>query len=322
MIAVIDYSNDPKIYNLCGDKIKYNYELIKHLILKFKNNTRYIIKLAEDYFDATRTEEDEKDFPTIEYLEVLLTLDKFLKPKLEDDIIIEKLRVKKEYLSYRMSFEIALKNGGLDYDHSSMGFDIIEFTFPGSVLIKDFFAYNMIDEIISSTDLEKKLHSSYKGKPIAPKSTLVKLIKEYDLELADYVATRIKEFTPFVKKVEDIMARWVSYEKGAKIEKSIDIIDAIYLFLSENGYMMLASDNQILTYFGRKYNFIDEIGELESDYTPEELDLSQCSFAEIGLINKLDNIVKLIVAGEYDPYIKEETPSICEIRQYKLPINK
>lgn len=319
MIAVINYSEDSKMYELCGDKIKYNYELIKFMITKFNDNPDFIIKLANDYFDRTVTEADENDIPPIEYLEVLLTLDKNLPKSLEDNIVIEKIRARNEYLRYRVSFEATLESDSEAVNANSLGFDYIEYFFSGSVLIKDFFAYNMIDEIFSSNNVEKILHEYYKKKPKSSKSVLIELLKKYDLELAYYVAARIKKFESHLNEIEKMIGRWEAYEIRCKSEKANDVVDAIYMFLDEHSYGILSSVDQLITYFGNKYNIMEYIQREGMDVDLTELDIKNRSFLERGLINRLDSIIRLIIAGEYDSYIYNNSEQKCEIKQYKIP---
>lgn len=320
MMAVINYSGDSKMYALCGDKIKYNYELIKYMIVRFKSDPSYIINLADEFFGKIQTE-CEDGFPTLEYLEVLLTLDKCLKPSLEDDIIKAKFRARNEYLNYRVSYEASKEQSEAVSNQISIGFDFIEASFPESVLIKDFFAYNMIDEILSS-NTEHKIHGMFKKRPTSSLTTLIEIIKREDLELAYYVAARPKEFSIHIKEIERIINRWDAYEAKERLEKSNEIIDAIYLFLREYSYGIVSSDYSLLTYFGRKYNFLDDVKAIDPDFIPEELELRNKSILERGLINRLDNIVKLIIAGEYDSYIYNNNSGSCEIKQYKIPNKK
>ena len=50
MTSVINYTNDVKMYSLCSDELKKDYEFVKYLVLKFKNNPDYITKIADYYF--------------------------------------------------------------------------------------------------------------------------------------------------------------------------------------------------------------------------------------------------------------------------------
>lgn len=319
MMAVINYSNDYKMYSFCGDKIKYNYELIKFMIQKFNANTNYVIELANDYFDHTLTDEYLDDIPTIEYLEVLLTLDKYLPRSLEENIIMEKIRARNEYMRYRVSFEASLEN---DPEENSLGFDFIEYFYSGSVLIKDFFAYNMIDEIFSSHKIEKKLHETYKEKPNSSISVLIELLKCYDMELAYYVTARIKEFNTHLNEIDKMINRWDTYITNSRHEKANDVIDAIYKYYDEFGYAIASSVDQIITYFGNKYNILEEMKIADTYFMPAELDLKSKRFQERSLITQLDSIIRLILNDKYDPYVYANNYKKCEIKQYKIPINK
>ena len=51
IIEVTDLSNDKNIYNLCDQKLKQNFRLMKFLILKFKDDKKFAKKVARDYIE-------------------------------------------------------------------------------------------------------------------------------------------------------------------------------------------------------------------------------------------------------------------------------
>lgn len=46
---IIDFSNDKSMYNLCDDELKKNFNLMKFLVLKFKDDEQFIKKIARDF---------------------------------------------------------------------------------------------------------------------------------------------------------------------------------------------------------------------------------------------------------------------------------
>ena len=56
MTKVIDFSNDEKMYNFCSEKLKKDYEFIKYIILKFRNNIEFITEVADYFLDNTDTD--------------------------------------------------------------------------------------------------------------------------------------------------------------------------------------------------------------------------------------------------------------------------
>ena len=56
MMLVIGTTNDNKMYNLCSDELKVNYEFVKYLIIKFKNNIDFICEVADYYLAKTKEE--------------------------------------------------------------------------------------------------------------------------------------------------------------------------------------------------------------------------------------------------------------------------
>ena len=48
MMGVISYTNDIKIYSLCSESIKKDYEFVKYLVLKFKDNPETRMKIRHE----------------------------------------------------------------------------------------------------------------------------------------------------------------------------------------------------------------------------------------------------------------------------------
>ena len=71
MMQVISISNDYNFYNLCSEKVKLDYDFIKYLILKFKNNINFICDVANEYIEKT-----EDDFARTELALIMRDLTK------------------------------------------------------------------------------------------------------------------------------------------------------------------------------------------------------------------------------------------------------
>ena len=55
---IIDFSNDKSMYNLCDDELKKNFNLMKFLVLKFKDDEQFIKKIARDFSNCSDNETD------------------------------------------------------------------------------------------------------------------------------------------------------------------------------------------------------------------------------------------------------------------------
>ena len=61
MISVISYTDDYKMYSSCSEEVKKDYELVKYLVLKFKDKKDFIIKVADYYLDNTDTDWERRE---------------------------------------------------------------------------------------------------------------------------------------------------------------------------------------------------------------------------------------------------------------------
>lgn len=51
MMSVIEITRDKKMYNLCSDEMKTNYEFVKFIINIFKEDKKFICKIANEYIN-------------------------------------------------------------------------------------------------------------------------------------------------------------------------------------------------------------------------------------------------------------------------------
>jgi len=65
MMGVISYTNDPKMYSFCSESVKQNYEFVKYLVLKFKDNSEFITAIADNYLDNTDTDWERRELNII-----------------------------------------------------------------------------------------------------------------------------------------------------------------------------------------------------------------------------------------------------------------
>ena len=65
MMGVISYTNDTKMYSSCSELVKQDYEFVKYLVLKFKDNSEFITAVADNYLDNTDTDWERRELNII-----------------------------------------------------------------------------------------------------------------------------------------------------------------------------------------------------------------------------------------------------------------
>ena len=152
MMWVISYTNDIKMYSFCSESVKLNYEFVEYLVLKFKDNSEFIMTVADNYLDNADTDWESKELSII--------MEKVLPKELA-----EKYEVLNEtsYFTKRLEVEIAKAKDSKLESMVGMGFLLMFDQYNGSDIILDYYANNMVGEIIrdNNIDFEKMLHTQF-----------------------------------------------------------------------------------------------------------------------------------------------------------------
>lgn len=71
MMEVIKITADKKMYRLCSEEIKDNYEFVRFMVEKFKDDKKFIIEIPTNYLNKTNKED-------IKYKELIFLMRKLL----------------------------------------------------------------------------------------------------------------------------------------------------------------------------------------------------------------------------------------------------
>ena len=132
---IIDFSNDKSMYNLCDDELKKNFNLMKFLVLKFKDDEQFIKKIARDFSKCSDNETDIFEINII--VSELVKID--YENIAENDIFID---AKGMFHLLNLSYMSEMK-GEEDYDvinFLQMGFICFKETYEGRKTIIDYIA--------------------------------------------------------------------------------------------------------------------------------------------------------------------------------------
>lgn len=280
MKAVIDVSNDEKLYGLCSEDIKYNYEMIKFLINKFHDNLDFIIKVVMDFLDNYDHINWYKDYnedyfleaqESIGELEVLIAIDEYLQKRvLDENTIAIKFRLKEKYTKFRIIVELAASstNENKLKDTLDKGFSLVEILFPASYPIKDYYAKSIIDEILMSSEgntYEDKIHKLWNSleKPVSALKTLIKIVKKYDFELANYIIARPEPFTKYIQEIDSIINNWDNYNKKIIDERILDILDVINDYYYKYGHLLCTEEFECVKHYAELLNLEERFQALD-----------------------------------------------------------
>ena len=71
MIEVIEKTNDKRMYNLCSNNVSLDYEFVKYIVLKFRNDVDFIKEVADNYLNNIGVD---NDYERVELLAIMSSL--------------------------------------------------------------------------------------------------------------------------------------------------------------------------------------------------------------------------------------------------------
>lgn len=263
MMGAISYTNDIKMYSFCSDAVKQDYEFVKYLVLKFKDNTDFIITVADNYLDNTDTDWESKELSII--------MEKVLPKELA-----EKYEVLNEtsYFTKRLEVEIAETKDSKLESMIGMGFWLMFDQYNCSDIILDYYANSMIGEIIRDNNInfEKMLHTQFKSADkiteIGINNYIVNFIGYYDSMLSSYVSTHLDIVKPIanrIKLIQDIWDKYSSIDENRRYNKMLDMVHE-YMSMSNSNM----EENEVLYYVASELGIKDKVKQYDGSKEMEE----------------------------------------------------
>lgn len=258
MMDVINFTNDKKMFVLCGDEIKNNTEFLKFIIDKFCNDLEFICNLALNFIMHSKDEADKA-----EVLDLMIQ-----KTKGNIDHQIEfLLYAETTYLTKRIEIE-SFKDNEEYFDDSEMGFIYIFNQYNYNKRAIDFYAKYFIDEIITNINpsLEDILHKKFKNKEDIEKyginNYMLELINKYDHMLSSYLSGNIFLLSNLEEKINNLISNWDEYLLNLEYLKYNIILEKIHEYMSENDYSIL-SETSLLYYVGNELGIAEKISKYD-----------------------------------------------------------
>lgn len=255
MIRVIEYSNDKEIYNLCSDSVKKDYDFVKYMVLKFKNDSSFIMNIADYFLDNTDT-----DYERIELSIIMRKLVNDKSKSAKYAIIAETV-----YSGKRLEVELhKLQNKDNEGANKlGMGFLFMYDLYNQSDIILKFYAEKMIADIFTEydIDLESMLHSQFeKSDEINSKGLnnyMLNFIGVYDSMLASYASVHLDVLLSFKKKILGIQYNWDRYMSIDEKRRYEDMLNTVYETMRDADSIF--TDTFLIYYIGKRLGILDKI---------------------------------------------------------------
>lgn len=300
MIEVIKFTNDKRMYDLCSDKVKNNYEFIKFMVETFKKDVDFVASLALNYLNNT----DEED---ITYKELLVFVSNFI----GDNDKLLTLKLKREIFKTidfsKMELIINEETNPKVKQELGMGFIFIIDSYGGSDILKNYFASEFIEKIFYSENynLEEFIHNQFKAFDIIKKeginTFLINYIEKYDHYLAAYISTNINLLNNVRKEIIKIGNNWNKYIENIN-KRRIDILNQeVCNYVVENHVALSFDIHQLIMYVMKKYyledifNKYDDFQNLLDDeqiyVDSEQVDETKMNFNELKCLKYISDLV-------------------------------
>lgn len=263
MMAVINFSNDFNFYNLCSDEVKSDYEFVKYLVIKFKNNINFICKVADEFLEKTSD--------ALFAAELAIIMQRLIKNKKENDY---DLFVDSIYNRKLLEIEIYKAKNQDDFNVSQFHLFIDEF--GSSSIIMEHYAKRFIKDIFKSNgiNLENMLHSSFKNKEqiikVGINSFLINIIERYDTSLSSYVCTNVSVLFPLKDEIQKILNNWDKYNREKEKEKYKLAFDKAYEYMENtDGILGDIGKYETIYYAAKELGIYEKLAKYDDTFLEE-----------------------------------------------------
>ena len=341
MIQVIEYTNDKKMYNLCSEEVKNNYEFVIYMVNKFKNDIDFICMVADHYLNNV----NESDF--LNETELLITMYELTKGKNNEYASNCKLSCEVNFTAKRMEIEMIRAQFRDDEEVTreiQMGFWFIIDDYESSEKVLKYYAKKFVETIMSDNNMniEVLLHEKFDTVEDLDNygitKFLIEFIESYDTHLAYYISCNLDVLNEIKEAIEKAKTRWNIYISRDEAKKYNTLFNAVHEYMEENKYEVSYEETEILYFIGRELGINEKIAKYDYTYAyynedPQELmiDKSQMSLNDFRHYKELKRmIISILSTGKVnekdddsrDPGSKPKVPTTPETKSNNLALTK
>lgn len=295
---VIDFSNDKKMYDMCDDNIKGNFEFVKFVINKFKDDKEFCTKVAFNFSELSDNDDD--------IFEVDIIISNLFGYKKDIDSVDEIrscLNARMYYGTCKFEFEIeviASCDKELEEFYQS-GFVYFKELYKDRPIVVDYIAKNIIEDEITKNDnfdFEEYIHQLYKNKEVIQKvglnNIILNYISSFDSHLFEYAQLHTEVLDGVKKELIKIEKRFDFYNQVKNKQVSAWIIEYLLKYVEASALSSKTSGTALINFISRDLNI------------PEIRDESACELYVSAGISK----------EEYDEIENDEYQSIKDDKEY------
>ncbi len=248
MMEVIKASKDKKIYNLCAEVLKKDYEFIKYLILTFKDDVNFITMVANEYLNTNPKQEEVIELSVIMDDIIGYTVDNdFYQKKLQENINV-KQQIYANKKKNKLNKTSLFKTNKDKYFNNKIITD-----YYAKVFLYEYFRkyYTYLQNILVCKYLEAKDNVNKEDLT----NILLEFIKNIDDDLSNYLKNNSALLEWYLKQLER------RYLEMQAIDTSLedDMYESLYnVSLEAKDLSPLLGEN-IIYYAFKETNLLDQM---------------------------------------------------------------
>ena len=311
MMQAINVSGDYKLYNLCSDNVKKDFDFVRFLIIKFRNNVDFIFNVA-NYYIETHDDFEKDELNITEIIAILINI-----PMDKEKSIYTRMKGHSLYYHKRIQIESCKRNDEELSKELGMGFLLIYEEFMERTIVLEFYAKKIIDGIFEEYGicLDQLLHDKFKEANDIDKygvnNFLLSFINNYDSALAAYLSVNLYLLDDIKKDIKMIQKKWNSYVNLSILEKYNQLFDKVHEYVSSEGDDMIIDETAAIYYIGKKLGIIEDIHKYDLIYCNEDIEeildeqdeelikeMLDCSFRDRVHLSNIKKIMKEVIFSQ------------------------
>ena len=262
MADVIRLTRDKKMYRLCSEDVKNDYDFVKFLISMFRTDTLFIMEIVDNYI------KNNNNF--LEEMELNILMSNIFDETKDSELEQYKFNAYCSYMSLMFNFEQL----SVEYEDLGKGFYLFS-KITQSKVILDYIARIMIGEIFYDTysnNIEELLHINFSDFSELEKRGVTNFLLSYidslDPFLSNYISRNLWLLKEYDKKISYIKKNWHNYINRVNREKIDMVYDEMYNYASNNMPLSIMDYQEILKNIITKLGLLDIFERYDNNFNP------------------------------------------------------
>lgn len=308
MKAVINYTNDKKMFFMCSERLQNDFEFITFILYKFRQDKKWISSIADTFLEKKKRDKEKEKY------EIAVIMCDLLGNRKDDSSMKYHMIASVAFL-WEIEFVQECKKK-LPTESSKIGTGFI------FVMVNDnskemihFFAKRFINYILElyEIDFEELLHKHFKTSQELQEQKLntflINFLSHYDIALANYAKCHLDILDSLKERVKYAIQNWNNYQNKKERERFLLLFEEVHNYIAEN-FDCFFSEEQFLYSIGRELGILEQLQKYDYvNVEPEncQINKKEMDFTDQRHYHNIKEIMKSILDNTYPEYEEETT---------------